>query len=282
MQLDGKWGCVNVRGEEVIPPKFDKIEINQFDNPRIAAKLNGRWGFIGEDGKEVTAFEYDDVEEFRNCRARVKKDSKFGFINSNGVEVIPLVYDACEQRFQSAYPADDSEKRIFPIWVKRGDKYGFIDISGEVIVEPIYEFAMSFVEIDKNLALAAVVLNGAAGFINETGKIAIPCMYEPDFDEKTYNYRFYCGFANVRFNGKWGVIDTQNRVVIPFLYDEFLENKNAGFRYAMRDGKKLSVDRKGNEWEMKKNPVARTFKNYLHAVEWIDVAESFRTLICVD
>ena len=280
VRLGDKWGCVNVRGEEIAPLKYEQIEINQTETPNIAAKLDGKWGFIGENGKEVTAFEYDDLEEFYNYRARVKKEDKYGFINTNGIVVIPLIYDDCESRFQNTFPDDDSEKHIFPIWVKHGDKYGFIDISGKEKIKPIYENVKPFNHFDQKTIMAAVVLNGAAGFIDETGEIVIPLMYEPDFDDR-YNYMFYNGFANVRYDGKWGVIDTQNRVVIPFRYDEFILNQCAGFRYAIRDGKKLSIDAKGNEWEMKKNPAARTFRDYVHAVTWTEVEKSFRTLILV-
>ncbi|MCL2435785.1 MAG: WG repeat-containing protein [Lentimicrobiaceae bacterium] len=84
VQLGGKWGCVNLKGNEVVPPQYEKIEINQFDNPRIAAKLNGKWGFINDNGKDITAFEYDEVTQFHNCRARVKKNDKYGFINTKG------------------------------------------------------------------------------------------------------------------------------------------------------------------------------------------------------
>ena len=53
VKLDGKWGCINVRGEEIISVEYEQIEINQSENPRIAAKLNGKWGFVNESGKEM-------------------------------------------------------------------------------------------------------------------------------------------------------------------------------------------------------------------------------------
>ena len=269
VRLDGKWGCVNLRGDEIIPLKYDEICISQMENPRIAAKLDGKWGFINDDGKEVTAFEYDDLEIFFSGRARVKKGGKYGFINSEGSVVIPLIYDDCERHFRNE--GFDKNKRILPILVKRGDKYGFIDIAGNACTLPKYEFALPF-ECFKEKSWAAVVLNGKTGFINEAGKTVIPFMYEPDF-EAMNNYRFRGSFVNVKFNGKLGVIDAQNRVVIPFLYDRILDD-GIGFLNALRDGKELCIDTRGNEWEVNKNPDARTFKDYIHAVEWVDVAKS--------
>ncbi|MDR0796668.1 MAG: WG repeat-containing protein [Tannerella sp.] len=279
VQLDGKWGCINLKGKEITPIQFDEIEINQLDKPTIAALFNGKWGFIDDKGKEITAFVYDDVESFRCGRARVKKEGKFGYVNRKGKEVIPVNYDDCEPYFSWRYIND--EKQLRPVWVKSGNQYGYINIEGKEIIKPQYELAKSFDRIENRLSLAVVVQNGLVGFIDESGETVIPFRYEPDFDNRL-NYCFYSGFADVKLGGKWGVIDEANNNVIPFIYDEFLKNQHAGFRYALRNGEKWSVDRKGNEWKMQKNPASRTFKDYLSAVEWIDVAESFKELNITD
>jgi hypothetical protein len=272
VQLNGKWGCIDIRGNEIVPLTYDEIVINQMNNPYVAAKLNGKWGFIDKYGIVVVPFEYDSVKCFNECRARVKKNGKYGFINDKGGVVIPLIYDDCESHFINN---SDDDKHVPPIWIKLDGKYGYIDINGKVIVKPVYKYAASF---HYSHGMTAVIINDKAGFIDETGKEVIPFMYEPDFD-KPYNYRFHGNFANVRLNGKWGVIDKNNRVVISFLYDEFLDNNYVGWRYALRNDRKLGIDTKGKEWTMQKNPNARTFKDYLKVVTWTDVAESFRTLI---
>ncbi|MDR2027172.1 MAG: WG repeat-containing protein, partial [Prevotellaceae bacterium] len=274
VQLDGKWGCIDVNGKEIVPLKYDEIIIDQLKNPHVAANLNGKWGFVDKHGIEIMPFEYDSVKSFSGCRACVEKNGKYGFIDDKGNVVIPLIYDDCESHFIENY----ENKHISPIWVRLDGKYGYIDINSKVIVAPMYEYATSFYYGN---GMATVVINDKAGFIDETGKEVTPFTYEPDFD-KPYNYRFYDNFANVKLNGKWGVIDRNNRVVIPFLYDEFLENRNAGWRYALRDGKKQGIDTKGNEWIMQKNPDACTFKDYLKTVTWTEVAKSFRTLIYKD
>jgi hypothetical protein len=276
VQLDGKWGCINAAGKEVIPAVYEEIKIFQFEYPHLAAKLNGKWDFFDENGKSITGFQYDDMECFLSGRARVKKDGKYGFINTEGAVVIPLLYDDCELGF--TWHLSGSEQRNSPIWMKRGDKYGFVDISGNEIVEPQYEFAKPFSD-NEDVSLAAVVRNGAVGFIDETGKMVIPCMYESDLKDHC-GYHFSGGFANVKQGGKWGVIDTDNRVVLPFLYDRFIAIRyNTAFRLAIRKRRKVSVDRKGNERAVKKNPATLTFKDYLHAVEWAEVSESFKSLL---
>jgi hypothetical protein len=273
VQLDGKWGCIDVHGKEIIPLKYDKIQIHQSkEAPCVTARLKRKWGFIDLAGKEIAPFEYDSVEPFNACRARVKKRGKYGFINNKGAIVIPIIYDDCESDFIK------DDEHIHPIAVALEGKYGYIDVDGNEIVPPMYEYAASFYYSD----IAAVVLNGKVGFIDETGKGIIPFIYDPLDNPDDYKRIIYFrgNFLDVKLNGKWGVIDRDNNVIIPFLYDEFLDNRcAAGWHYAIRDGKKLSVDTKGNEYLMQKNPYARTFKDYLHAVTLLEVVESGRTLL---
>jgi hypothetical protein len=268
VQLDGKWGCIDVNGKEIVPLKYDKIEIHQSEDPCVSARLKRKWGFIDVAGKERTPFEYSSVESFSEGRARVKKKNKYGFIDSKGVIVIPIIYDDCASHFMKG------DEHIPPISMALDGKYGYIDIDGNEIVKPLYEYAASFYRAN---GMAAVALNGKMGFIDETGKVIIPFIYDQLDNTDGYGTRecgFSDNFANVKLNGKWGVIDKNNHLVIPFVYDEFLANQNAGWRYALRDGKKLSIDTKGHERLMQKNPDARTFKEYLRAVTREEVIES--------
>jgi hypothetical protein len=249
-------------------------------NGRFIAALDGGWALMNDDkviSRKYSSLKLIDKEKLIYEFSTL--DGKYGFIDTKGAVLLPLTYDDCETRFSKTWYKD--ERRILPIWVKCGDKCGFVDMDGNIVIQPKYEHTLPFTVIGEKQVLAAVALNGAVGFINQSGENVIPFIYDVDFDNR-YNYAFYGGFANVRHGGKWGVIDVENNIVINFLYDGFIENRNAGFRYALRDGKKWSIDTKGNEWEMKKNPAARTFKDYLYATDWEEVAKSFRTLIGLD
>jgi hypothetical protein len=276
VQLDGKWGCINPHGEEIVPLKYDKIAIHQSTPCYVAASINEKWGFIDNTGTEITLFEYDSVNEFNEHRACVEKNGKYGFIDDKGALVIPIIYDDCEQCFWKKGYSDDAD--ILPVVVELNGKYGYIDVNGNEIVKPVYEYAASFYG---GKSMAAVMLNGKIGFIDETGKEVIPLIYDPPVERGDTNWNHYSfnNFANVKLNGKWGVIDKNNKVVLPFLYDNFLENQHAGWRYAIRDGKKLSIDTKGNERLMQKNPGARTFKDYLHVVKLPEVVKCGRSLL---
>lgn len=85
--------------------------------------------------------------------------------------------------------------------------------------------------------LALVSLNGKYGFIDKTGKVAIPLKYDvaKDFSE---------GLAAVCLDA-WGYIDPTGRVVIPLNYDcaEPFENGNATVSL---NGAEFVIDKNGN------------------------------------
>jgi hypothetical protein len=270
VRIDGKWGCVDVHGREIIPIKYDEIYISDYERPNVYAVANGKWGVIDNDGTELTSFEYDDIDEFSNGFARVKKNGKYGFINRKGVLVIPAVYSDCQPKICCLSPYGFRRPEYLPVSVKCRNRYGFVDTRGKAVTAPVYKHALPF-----RGDITAVELNGKVGFIDRRGREAIPFMYEPDFSRE-HHYRLDEGVAGVKLNGKWGAIDRNNNTVIPFLYDAFMErNWAAGWRLAVRDGQKVSIDRMGVERLLQKNPDAPTFKDFLKNVTWEEVKPCF-------
>ena len=62
-------------------------------------KLNGKYGFIDKEGKEIIPLKYDEVREFREGLATVELNKKWGFVDKEGKEVISLKYDCVYQNF---------------------------------------------------------------------------------------------------------------------------------------------------------------------------------------
>jgi hypothetical protein len=53
-------------------PKYD--EIRAFSHGLVAAKQDGKWGFLDDEGTEVSYFEYDEVRPYNGYKAKVLKD----------------------------------------------------------------------------------------------------------------------------------------------------------------------------------------------------------------
>ena len=92
--LNGKWGFVNRKGEEVIPPKYD--DVNDFYHGFARVQLNGKYGFVNTEGVEIVPPMYDDVWNFNDGFAPVELNRKYGFINTQGEEVVPPMYNEKE------------------------------------------------------------------------------------------------------------------------------------------------------------------------------------------
>ena len=96
VRLNSKWGLVNTKGEEVVPPKYDYV--GDFHDGFAAVSLNGEWGIVNTDGKEFIPLKYDVVRDFDNGLAAVKLNGRWGFIDTKGEEFIPLMYNEKECR----------------------------------------------------------------------------------------------------------------------------------------------------------------------------------------
>jgi hypothetical protein len=113
--VNGKWGYINEKGEEVIKPRFDEAWLFAA-NGLAPVKVNGKWGYINEKGKEVIKPRFDLVWSFAaNGLALVLVNGKVGYLNEKGEEVI-------KPRFDGAWSF--SANGLAP--VKVNDKWGYI------------------------------------------------------------------------------------------------------------------------------------------------------------
>ncbi len=157
--------------DNIVKKKYDKI--GNFYEGLAAAKLNDKWGFIDENGKEITPLKYEWVFSFNEGFAAVSIDGKHA----------PNEYV--------------------------DGKWGFIDKNGKEITPITYSYAYKFSE---GLALVAMGRMYSSeeryGFINTKGQIVIPLIYEQADRDGFLN-----GKAIVKFNEKWGSIDKNGNFI---------------------------------------------------------------------
>jgi len=98
-------------------------EIRELLYNRMAAKSNGKYGFLDNSGEIAIPFEYIEIENFKDGLAVVAKEAnKYGLIDTKGKAVIPLKY----------YGIMSHEQGF--VWVATGDGYQLIDPKGEILV----------------------------------------------------------------------------------------------------------------------------------------------------
>jgi WG repeat protein len=155
------------------------------------AQMNGKWGYIGSDGKWIISPIYESSYEFTDGLGAVKAGTGWGFADKRGVIRIACRFNRV--RWFSEELAVVQENAEGP-WM-------FIDRIGKKQFDGKYDVALPFSE-----GLAAVCINGKWSFINKNGERVCGGDY-------TEARQFAEGCAEVRMGNKWGFIDQRGKVL---------------------------------------------------------------------
>lgn len=204
VNIDGKFGFVNRKGQVVIPAKYQ--EVGNFSEGLarfmiIDEDYNSKWGFLNSKGDVVIDAVFEEAGDFRSGLApvllKVGNDiQRWGYINKTGKIVIQPLFSGAEE-FSERYAA-----------VCEYVKWGYINTSGALVIPYQFQEAGHYVN-----GWAKVKKDGKVGYINKAGRFVIA----PQYDDMG-NFRE--GFAKVKIAGKWGYIDKQGAVFIPPQFDE--------------------------------------------------------------
>lgn len=203
----------------VVPSDAKKIDLVLVSEGIYCIFDGEKYGFIAEDGEEITSCIYDNAYPFSEGLACVSKEGKYGYINTEGETVIPFDYDRATSFMEGlAYFEVD-------------DAYGFMDKTGT----PVFQFECDSVSSFQE-GLAFFSIDGRYGYIDQEGQIVI----EPIFDDAGY---FKDGLADVMKDGRHGVINREGNFVIEAEYDLiYIED---WFIHAQTNGKYDCFDRTG-------------------------------------
>jgi hypothetical protein len=152
------------RDGKVVPAlsgKFEMLFSSGFVSGLAAVRSEGKFGFIGTDGKWVIDPQFEAVGTFADGLAAVRVGGKSGFIDRKGKFVINPQYDWCDDFYEG-----------FAL-VKSSWAFSFIDTKGQAIGDGKYSAASHFSD-----GLAAVKTVEGWGFIDRTGKMVV----SPQFD----------------------------------------------------------------------------------------------------
>ena len=210
--LNEKMGLFNSEGKEIIPISYRWIYTDKIDdNIPIAAKLDGKEGYINTKNEWVIPPTYRDAFAFRQGLAKIREVRDYiYYINLKGEPVIQD-FDA-----NVIEPSDNT----YIVGVRKECKYMVYDLNGNLL--DTYNLLRNNWSDD---AIFAVKKGGKWGYIDGYGKVIIPLEYEEvgNFSE---------GLAAVRKDGKWGYINLKNEVVIPIEFtNEVGFFKNGGAEY---------------------------------------------------
>lgn len=82
VQVDGKWGIINQKGIEIIPPKYDKIE--SFQDGYAKVRIQGFNGLASLNGELIVQPDYEYISYAGNGLFRVEQGDMIGYFDMEG------------------------------------------------------------------------------------------------------------------------------------------------------------------------------------------------------
>lgn len=146
---------------------------------------------------------------------------KYGFMDTSGRLVVPLQYDrvgAFSHGLAAVYYAHPYQEELAPGFYATSYTYevGFIDRTGKLVIPMIYE----------GLSSTTMVDTGSGASVPQS----------VGFSE---------GLISAQKDGNWGVIDTQGRTVLPFKYNQPIGSFHDGLASFTSNGKSGFLDQTG-------------------------------------
>ena len=208
----GEWYYVDNEGNRRMNYPDDlELEVTKLGyigNGQYAVGNESTVYFANTDG-EIVSGPYQDAGAYNEQRAVVKKDDKwyladvqrnsyrngvafaqiqekYVMLNGDGKTVTTQKYQDAKCFLDDTYAAVE----INGLW-------GFVDNQGKVVIEPVYEDALSF-----SNGFAAVKKDGLWGYINLEGKMVISPVFE---DAHSMNANRLC-FVKEESSDKWAVL----------------------------------------------------------------------------
>lgn len=209
---DGLYGYCDTLGHLRLPIQYRAASAFKEGLAVVAIQVDSFanfYGFIDTVGQIVIPPEYQYAYPFNEGFAVVKKYDRFGLIDLQNRERLTFKYDMVSAVYNGTFFAgyDESGVQLF-----------------DLTFQPISGIYQSVIGRSPNRSL--MIRDGKAGFIDDHGREAIPCIYDECGT-------FIDGRTQVCLNQKWGIIDTTGRAILPILFDN---SRIRGEAYVFHDG----------------------------------------------
>lgn len=235
---DDRYGYTDMLGREVVSPRYLKAGSYSEGYAPVYVKdsLGARCFFIDTLGHPAFDAYYDNIQPFTSGWAPVCRNKHWGLIDHTGRVVLPVKYEQLVIPFDTLFFAGSAagmalfDRRMQPltpfvyfsvggisdhrILVQREGHYGFLDPTGREAVPCIYDETGIF-----TLGRTMARIGDRYGIIDTAGRVVLPLEYEKK-TAKGRKYMYYDSLALVEKEGRLGYIDIDGKLVIPFYFEE--------------------------------------------------------------
>lgn len=256
--LRKKQGIFDASGNVLLPCEYDEISSFWTQCNLALVVKDQKTGVINKSLQLIIPCIYDRIQFDLSGYLIFKNDGKYGMMDSLQNIIIPALYNDFRGFRQIRYFKDANSyslvakdslygyidlhgREIVPckfelleaeinnnrIWFKENHKYGFIDATGTIVIPALYDRVWSF-ETD----ITGVEKDGKWAFINKKGKVLSAFIYD-----LIVGHTWYDGeYVVVRKDEKFGVHNSKGKEVLPCIYDYIYGySKGTGFSVKMND-----------------------------------------------
>lgn len=250
-----KTKALNSKNEEIFTnytkieaiPNNDESNNLWYENNILKVEKDGKYGLIDLTGKELTAFEYEEITSIKGIKnaLKVKKDGKYGVIDDQGKELVKTQYNEITN-------LGKDNKSGFIVQAEN-NKYGVVDYSENLILNTNYDeisnvYGNNFYVVKKGTKQILVkkgdeevlttgydkieeilktsegeviyTTNNLYGVMKITGEVIMEPVYEDLKEAKS-------GIFIAKSNGKYGIIDLEKNNKTEFKYTNINYNEKA-------------------------------------------------------
>lgn len=183
VQSGGQWGFIDLMGNYVIAPSFQRA--GSFVDGLAPAMSKGLWGYINVRGVFVIEPKFTRARDFHCGLAAVYKDGRWGYINKEGKFAI----------FPRYHEAGDFSEDLAAVRTRKNYRgWGYISPRNRFTLPIRYNDAGKFSD-----GLAPVAGDRRWGYVNIRGEWEIPSQFD---DARPFSE----GLAAVKREKRWGYI----------------------------------------------------------------------------
>lgn len=261
----GLFQCINENGEVIFELAADFV--HPFSDGVAVYKRNGLYGYVGLDGKLISAAKYEKASDYSEGVSWVKEPFSTGFIliNKNQERLTSKTYEKhgiCKEGMCAVYeneklgfvritgeetipckyigaPYFSENKACVSLYDSKTEKYGFINPKGEMVIP--FSYIQSGYSNFEN-GEARVKINGKTCLINEKGTVVFTPMLSQNLEG--FSSGLSATYTKPNRTG-WGFINRKNQWAIQPTYDHATSFKH-GYSIVTKDKKKGVIDTLGN------------------------------------
>ena len=167
--LPQKCGFQDETGQVAIDLKFDQCRL--FREGLAAVKVKDKWGYVDRTGEFIAPPQFDYADDFSDGRALVISKGKYSFIDSSGQLIVPFQFNRLERQDSWLFSSKP--------------QFGEPDFDAKILEFDSSLISNSIEPHRFNNGFAKIIQDDKCGYIDLTGKIAIPIEFTScsPFDE---------------------------------------------------------------------------------------------------